>query len=137
MEKIPATLSEQILAIKQMEISYRVLHPGVTVENTATNKTVVIPYSSIISKYKDFLYEIIITRELTEKEQEKYQYKPKMLSEDLYGTTELWDTILILNECVYVSQFKPKSVKIYDPTVFKRYINEIMLLEEDAGNISF
>lgn len=137
MRNIPSTITEQVSNIKNLEISYRVLHPRVQIENTVNNEVTIVPYSSVVSKYKDFLHEIIITMDLDDKQRVKYMYKPKMLSEDLYGTTELWDTILLLNECVYVSEFKPKTVKVYDPNKFKRYINEIMLLEEENGNINF
>ena len=134
---IPASMLEQIDQIKDLEIAYRVLHPSAILHDVNTDKKIVFPFSSIINKYKDFLYQIITTLDLNEEEQLYYQYKPKMLSEDVYGTTELWDTLLILNDCISVSEFKPKKLKLYDPSKFKTYLNEIMLLEEELGNISF
>lgn len=134
---IPASITEQVDQVKDLEISYRILHPGATIHDVNNERYVKFPFSSIINKYKDFLYNIIQTIELSEEEQDYYQFKPKMLSEDLYGTTELWDTILILNDVVSVSEFKPKKLKLYDPSKFKKYLNEIMLMEEEIGNISF
>ena len=87
--------------------------------------------------YKDYLSNIIMEIELNAEEQVMYLYKPKLLSEDLYGTTELWDTILLLNDCVSVIDFKPVTVKIYDPEEFKALLNEIMLIEESLGNIEY
>ena len=134
---IPASLPEQIQQAKELEISYRTLHPGAIMHDVNNQRDINFPFSSIISKYKDFLYQIIITIELTDEEADHYQYKPKMLSEDLYGTTELWDTLLILNNATSVSEFKLKKLKLYDPTRLKAYINEIMLLEEENGNINY
>lgn len=134
---IPTSIPEQVNQAKDMEISYRVLHPTAILHDNISNRDIVFPFSSVISKYKDFLYEIIITIDLTEEESNYYQFKPKMLSEDLYGTTELWDTILVLNNTVSVSEFKPNKLKVYDPQRLKAYLNEIMLLEEELGNISF
>jgi hypothetical protein len=137
MPQIPSTISEQISKVKELEISYRVLHPTVNIESTVYNREINVPFSSIINKYRHYLNSIVSRIDLSPKEQEKYIYKPKMLSEDLYGTTELWDSILILNDCVSVTDFKPVNVFVYDPRQFKSFINEIMLLEESIGSIVF
>lgn len=127
---IPSNLPEQVEQVLDFDISYRVLHPAALLTNIQTNTTVKIPFSSLINKYKDFLTEIIETIELTDEEQEKYLYKPKKLSDDLYGTTELWSEIMVLNSAVSVIDFKPKKVKVYNPYRLKDYINEIMILED-------
>ena len=135
--EIPSTMPEQVSLIKDMEISYRTLHPAVIMYDKDSDRRIRFPFSSIVNKYKDFLHEIIMDIELNAEEQAMYLYKPKLLSEDLYGTTELWDTILILNDCQSVIDFKPTTVSIYDPEQFKLYLNEIMLIEESIGNIEF
>ena len=135
--QIPSTMPEQVSLAKDLEISYRTLHPTVLLHDHDSNRTIRIPFSSIVNKYKDFLSNIIMSISLNDEEQEMYMYKPKLLSEDLYGTTELWDTILILNDCPSVIDFKPKVINIYDPTELKVILNEIMLIEEEIGNINF
>jgi hypothetical protein len=52
-----------------------------------------------------------------------------MVSFDLYGTCEFWNDILILNECFSTYEFKPTTLKFYDPTQMKEYLNEILILE--------
>ena len=131
---IPSTITEQVYEAKSLDISYRTLHPAAVILDEQTGRNIQIPFSSLINKYKDFLHEIIIEIPLSEKEKEIYMFKPKMLSEDLYGTTELWDTILILNNVVSVSEFKPDVVKVYDHNRLKKYINEILILEELVEN---
>lgn len=127
---IPSNLPEQVEQVLDFDISYRALHPAALLTNIQTDTTIKIPFSSLINKYKDFLTEIIETIELTDEEQEKYLYKPKKLSDDLYGTTELWSEIMVLNSAVSVIDFKPKKVKVYNPYRLKDYINEIMILED-------
>lgn len=134
MSKIPATMPEQVEDAKALDISYRTLHPSAIIVDGQSGRNIQFPFSSLINKYKDFLHDIIIEFELSPEEQEIYMFNPKMLSEDLYGTTELWDTLLILNNVTSVTEFKPVKVKIYDHNRFKRYINEIMILEESVEN---
>ena len=126
---IPSTMTEQVASAKNLEISYRVLHPPITLHNEETDINIEIPFSSLLNQYRDFLSEIIIEVPLNGVMQNKYRFKPKMISEEIYGTTELWDTILILNNCFRVSEFQPKVLKVYDPNRLKEYINTILIIE--------
>jgi hypothetical protein len=135
--KIPATITEQVEDIKDCDISYRNLHPVAWMINEETDHTIQFPFSSIINKYRHDLSAILCAVRLTEDEQIKYWYKPKTFSEDMYGTTELWDVILILNNAKSIIDFTPSVVKLYDPNKLKTYLNEIMIIEEELGNISF
>lgn len=126
---IPSTMVEQVSNIKDLEISYRVLHPTVVIHDVNTDRNIQIPFSSLTDKYRDFLSTITVTIELDDINMTKYRYRPKMVSEELYGTTEFWNDILILNKCKSVSEFYPRKLTVYDPDKFKAYINEIMILE--------
>lgn len=134
---IPVTMTDQINDVHDLEISYRVLHPGIYLTSTNDNDCIRIPYSSVTSKYKDYLSNIIIDAELTPELLIRYRYNPKRLSEDLYGTTQLWNDILIINNCVSVRQFNLKQVFVYDPSEFKDYLNEIMIIEKELGTIDY
>lgn len=128
--KIPATMTEQVDEIKSMDISYRVLHPDAIVIDKYSSRNIRIPFSSITNKYKDALSTIIIQKELTPLEEVTYSFKPKMLSYDTYGTTEFWNDMLVINDAYSVENFRLSgNVNIYDPTKFKRLLNEIMILE--------
>jgi hypothetical protein len=126
---IPATLEEQIERIENLEISYRNLHTKATIEYN-NGDSIVIPYSSLISKYRYFLDSIIVGANFDDESAREYLYNPRMLSFDIYGTVELWAELLRINNCSSCIQFKPeKNVKIYDPSSFKEFINEILILE--------
>lgn len=134
MSNIPATMTEQVEVAKELEISYRTLHPCIIIKNARDGRNIQVPFSSIINKYKDFLSTIIVSVDLIEEDQQRFAYKPKLVSEELYGTPELWAEILLLNNAVSVKDFTPKVIYAYDPNRFKSFINEIMLLEDDIEN---
>lgn len=131
--EIPASMDEQVSIASNLELSYKVLHENAILKNNDDNVTISFPFNSLANKYKDFLSNIIIELPLTEAEQEKYKYKPKLVSEELYQTTEFWDQILILNNAVSVIDFTPKVLKVYDPNELKLYLNEILILEENSN----
>ena len=72
---------------------------------------------------------IIVEKELDDKAIAEVRYKPKTLSYVLYGTTEFWNDILILNECKSIIDFTPKKIRYYDPNRLKTYLNQILILE--------
>lgn len=127
--EIPSTMPEQISIIKELEISYRTLHHDAILRDNYSGRNIKIPFESITNKYRDYLKPAISSISLTYEDQLKYKYKPKLVSEDLYGTTEFWSDILILNNCFSVYAFKPKIIKVYNPNIFKTLLNEILILE--------
>lgn len=132
--KIPSTITEQISIIESMDISYRTLHDAAILHNKENDSTIRIPFASLINKYSNYLYEIIITLESdATTDLTVYRYNPRKLSLDIYGTTEFWDVILLLNNCKSVIDFDLKEIKIYDPTRFKDYLNEIIINETELS----
>ena len=130
MNEIPSTIIEQIEDIEDRDINYRTLHVGLNVYNDdKDSRNFKVPYLSILNKHSNILSKIIITRELTSKEYAKYAFRPKLFSDDMYGTTEFWDTILFLNNCKSVIDFRLQKVKYYDPDKFKAFIDEIFIVE--------
>nr|DAR90611.1 MAG TPA: hypothetical protein [Caudoviricetes sp.] len=138
MAYIPSTVDEQYEYGKSLEISYRALHHDAFLYDKQSNRTIRIPFMSILSKYRDFLDEIIVEQELTLDEQREYRWNPKKMSEDFFGTTEFWFMLLVLNNYKSIIEFQPKKyVKMYDPDRFKKYLNEIMILEDNLGLITY
>ena len=60
---------------------------------------------NIADKYAVELEENKRSIELNTKEYYKYRYNPKLLSYDIYGTTELWFFILMANELYTAIEF--------------------------------
>lgn len=49
-------------------------------------------------------------------------YKPKMVSLELYGTTELWLSLLRVNEMTNITEFHQPMIKVYNPDQVKELI---------------
>ena len=65
----------------------------------------------------------------------KYKYKPKSLSYDLYGGTELWHLILWLNDMITVTEFTKKELVLLEPSAIS-VINNILEKEENNINLN-
>ena len=64
----------------------------------------------------DYIYEmktLAVKVQLDSKELMKYKYNPKVLSYDLYGTTEFYPFILILNDMCNIHQFDLSKKTLY------------------------
>ena len=90
---------------------------------------VVVNENSIADKYANELEENKHIVELTTKEYYKYRYNPKLLSYDIYGTTELWFFILMANELYSISEFDLRKVVLFDTAIITK-LNR--MLEMDA-----
>lgn len=133
---LPATLPDQIQEAKNWELSYRVLHPNAILQDKHSGRNILIPFSSLSNKYKDFLATIIQTVDLDDDVAKEYRFQPKKLSYDLYGTTEFWNDLLIINNCYSMFEFQPKKrLKYYDPNELKELLNEILILEGELDEI--
>lgn len=127
---LPVSLQEQIQEARDWEISYKTLHPEAILQDRHSGRNLLIPFSSLTNKYKDFLATIITSTDLDEKDARKYLYNPKLLSYDIYETTEFWNDLLIINNCYSIFEFAPrKNFRYYDPSQLKEVLNEILILE--------
>lgn len=123
-----STIQELIDSVKDMEVSYRNLHSNIYINN---GKDIIkIPYKSIIREYLPFFESIVVELPLTPAEVVDYRYKPKKLSYDLYGTTELWSSLLELNNIYSVIEFDLEKVKVFDPKELPKLLNEVLILED-------
>ena len=126
--KYYATIDELINSVKQEEISYRNLHTPIYIKNEDT--LIKIPYKSIVKDYLDFFKNIVVTVRFMPKDSYKYNYKPKALSLEMYGTTELWSALLEINNKLSIIDFVFGDCKLFEPRKFKSLINEILILEK-------
>lgn len=127
---IPATIDDLIQWGKRQEVSYRNLSGNALIENKMKNETIRIPLNSIMSEYRYFLEPYTVEIEINDEELVLYQFKPKSLSYKLYGTTELWAVLLMINNCVSKIDFNKKKIKVLDPKRIMSFINEVLILEK-------
>lgn len=105
---------------KENTLSIRNFYDSMLVGNSDRPDHIIrIPISDFFVKHRDHLVDLIQIYTIGE----SMYYKPKTLSLQLYGTTELWLSILRLNEMKNVTEFHLPIIKIYDPNRIKDMIN--------------
>lgn len=106
------------------ELSYK------KVITNSTGEKCVVNISNIYEKYYDILLDNVTIAVLSEEEYLRYRFKPKLLSEDLYGTKEFHYMLLRLNNITSVTQFDFKEIKVFDRKIID-LLNEIIVIESD------
>jgi hypothetical protein len=124
-----ATLSSIAAAAKDLDVSHGKMHYKALFTNDDGTQ-LILNYTNVVDKYFDFLQKIIVEYTMTDKEFLQYKYQPKRMSQDMYGTTELWAAILRINGMVSLTQFNKQTVKLFTQDIFD-FLNEIMIIEGD------
>ena len=124
-----STINELISLGKEFKISNNTLSFKELLVNSNGEKYV-INLNNIIDRYYDILLDHTTIVTLTDDEYERYRFKPKVLSEDLYGTQELHFLLLRLNHITSVLQFDFTELKVFNTNIIG-LINEIMILENE------
>ena len=122
-------IKETIEVGKEVQITANTLHYKNVISNS-NNELFVFSISSIFDKYYELMKEKSVIIELTDEEYRTYMYKPKLLSLDLYGTTELDFLLLRLNNMVSCIYFNKQTLKVFDKNIVS-LLNEIMVHEHD------
>lgn len=86
------------------------------------NDGIYFPIYNVINDYIDELKSVCAIGVMSDKDFNRYKYKPKLLAYDLYGSQELFFIILSLNDMSNVKEFTKKKVKL----LRKEYINDIL-----------
>lgn len=90
----------------------------------------VVPGDNLIIRYMDELKSGFHTVTMSDEEFAKYKYRPKLLSYDVYGTTEMWWLILMINEIPSATQFDRQTLTMMDTTV-KDKLERILTLNDE------
>jgi len=90
------------------------------------------PVKNILNDYLFELKNVAKVVVLNESEQNKYFYRPKILSSDIYDTTELWYVILMINDMCDVKEFTNSSIKMLHKDDMAKYIPMIYDAERAA-----
>lgn len=128
---INKTISGQISNGKAIEISDKQLRLESIID--LGGDRIILNTNSILSKYKTLLNKYINTYKFSAGEANKYEYKPTMLSYDLYGTIELAPFILQINHMISAIEFTNLDVgiKLFNNNI-REFLNEIINKEEKS-----
>lgn len=124
------TISDMVEYGKNLEISHAKLNIKAKVSNNIRDG-IIVNFSSILLKYQDYLKDYIVDVIFNNEEYAKYKFQPKLLSQELYGTTEMWSSILMINNIYSCSEFNLKKLKLFRSDIFD-FINEVLVLEDSA-----
>jgi len=81
---------------------------------------------NVTQDHAGYLKPLVKTMTFTSEEYRKYRYNPWRLSDDLYGTTELWFMLLHINEMFSVNEFNLRTIKVYDKEELLSRMGEIV-----------
>lgn len=101
--------------------------------SSANNRKMLLNFENLIVKYMPELKNIKTKVTLSNPEYAKYKFNPKVLSYDIYGTTELWFLILEANELHSITEFNSNVIYLYNPEIIDKLIR-ILNLEVDSKN---
>lgn len=105
---------------KQAIISLRKFYDTVLITNRDRSDHVFrIPVGDLFLNYRDQLANSVVLYQLPE----NHLRQPKRLSEELYGTTEMWLSLLRLNGMRNVTEFNRRLIKVYDPDTVRELID--------------
>lgn len=104
---------------KKAIVSLEHLYDTKKVESLSHNHVFRVPWNDFFLKYRNELNEITEWKSIPESN----FYKPKMVSYELYGTTELWIGLLRVNNMKNVSEFHFPLIKVYNYQDLMELIN--------------
>jgi hypothetical protein len=137
---VSTNIEDQIDLIEGLDISYRTLHETLKIYDKQTDREIIVPFRSITNDYKDFFENVLVSLTFEDYEKSMYRFNPKRLSDDLYGTTEFWNDILILNKCPSVIDFDLPNMHgdiiVYDPYYFKAILNDVIIMDQSITEVS-
>lgn len=91
---------------------------------------------NIFNDYIDELNDLAVYVTLTNEEYNKYLYRPKILAYDLYGSTELYFLILMLNNICNVKEFNFKRLKLLKVDDLQKFISAVYNSEKDTLSLN-
>ena len=91
----------------------------------------IFPMYNLINDYYDELIISSVMIKMNDTEFKRYQFRPKLLSYDLYGSTELFFLILLLNSMSSIKQFNTNRVKVLRPDSIGKILSYIYGTEQD------
>lgn len=120
-----SNLSDFIYQGRQNTISYQNLSYVQPFEDIKFPIFNVVTYD-YLQEFKD----AAVTINLTNDEFDKYKYKPRLLSIDLYGTTELFFVILAVNGMASEKEFSKQTIKLIPVSTLKDMMQQVYANEK-------
>ena len=118
------TIEEFVKSGESISISYQQLSFLYKLNNGTS-----LSMLNVVSDYIDELCNACVNVSLTQEQQFKYFYKPKLLCSDIYGNPELYYIILLINGITDVKEFTKPVIKM----LRKDHMSEIISMIYNAN----
>ena len=119
-----STLEEFIAEyrVENLTIDKYFLQQVIDATGSSSSGKIVLNEDSFRSKYLDEFEDAKSVVTLSDEEKSKYRYNPKLMSFDVYGTTELWFLILWANELYSSTEFtlETNRLTMYNSTILEK-----------------
>ena len=86
---------------------------------------------NLIYDYEEELKKVSLTIDMTDNEYNKYRLKPKLLSYDVYGSTEIYFVILFINGMYNLKDFDRKTIKLIKKDTMIQLLEAIYNAEQN------
>jgi hypothetical protein len=126
------TITQQINAGRNLVVNDEAFHHHRLV-NIDDDNAIILNVESIMSQYRNELNKHVQKYTFSDSDVKKYNFKPELLSYDVYGTIELAPFILRINNMVSVTEFTnlENGLKLFDGGIFD-FLNEILIKEKQT-----
>lgn len=121
------TIEQFISSAPTTKISYESLS---IIESMSGGENELITYN-VLNDYIEELEELAVWVELDDIEHMRYIYKPKLLSYDIYGSTELYFVIMYMNNICNVKEFNLKKIKMLKMEVMEDFLSSVYNSEKE------
>ena len=131
-----ATIEETIENGNEITLSYINTAILRKLQMDGTDDSIDVPDSNVCYDYLRELLAVADKIELSDDEYAKYKYRPDILSYDLYGTTEYYIYLLMINDMCNIYEFDSKKLLIITKSTLNLALNSIYRSEQ-ANIIEF
>lgn len=121
-----STITEYTTNYKSEELVYSAYFLKQVI-NPDDQRKIVVNFNNLVIKYFPELKELKMKITLSNEEYTKYRYNPKLLSHDIYGTTELWFLIMEANELHSITQFNLQTIYLYRTDIVEKMLRILNL----------
>lgn len=138
--RINQNLNNKSIVTIQDLIGLKVSHSLVDYSNLSFKMTaqhcITIPFQNLVtSTFSKELNALAVDVSLTDEEYYKYRFKPKLLSFDIYGYTELFYIIDFLNGIYNIKDFDKKNLRLVPKDELYEFLS--LVRQADLDNIEY
>jgi hypothetical protein len=117
--------------IKYKDYDSNIYYSNLSIFEKAIDNSEILLVHNVLNDYQEEILEKSALVKLTDKEFNKYIYKPKLLAYDLYGFCEYYYIILFLNQMTNIKEFNKRKIRLLRPSTLSSILSSIYSSEED------